>query len=112
MGIMGNENPWWNDVLENGQASPYARYFDIDWSAPTRPENHGRVLLPLLGDLYGDVLENGELRLDGRRSFHVQYHDHRFPLDPKSYGTSSSRPSVHQRGSGAEHEATLEFQSS
>ena len=86
MGILGNENPWWNDVLENGQASPYAQYFDIDWSAPTRPENRGRVLLPFLGDLYGEVLEQGELRL-GREggAFHVQYHEHRFPLDPKSY---------------------------
>ena len=44
MGILGNENPWWNDVLENGQASLYAPFFDIDWSAPARPENRGRVL--------------------------------------------------------------------
>ena len=88
MGILGNENPWWNDVLENGQASPYAQYFDIDWAAPTRPENRGRVLLPFLGDLFGEVLEQGELRL-GREggAFHVQYHEHRFPLDPKSYRT-------------------------
>jgi (1->4)-alpha-D-glucan 1-alpha-D-glucosylmutase len=74
------------DLLENGQASPHAESFDIDWSAPTRPENRGCVLLPLLGDLYGEVLENGELRLarDGG-SFHVQYHEHRFPFDPRSY---------------------------
>ncbi|WP_165075113.1 malto-oligosyltrehalose synthase [Paludisphaera rhizosphaerae] len=86
MGILGNENPWWNDVLENGQASIYAGAFDIDWAAPTRPENRGRVLLPFLGGLYGDVLEAGDLKLgrDGG-AFHVRYFEHRFPLDPKSY---------------------------
>ena len=113
MGILGNENPWWNDVLENGQASPYAQFFDIDWSAPTRPENRGRVLLPFLGDLYGEVLEQGELRL-GREggAFHVQYHEHRFPLDPQSYRTilePALEPIIDKLG--AEHEAMLEFQS-
>ena len=113
MGILGNENPWWNDVLENGQASPYAQYFDIDWAAPTRPENRGRVLLPFLGDLFGEVLEQGELRV-GREggAFHVQYHEHRFPLDPKSYRTILE-PALQSISNelGAEHEAVLEFQS-
>ncbi len=113
MGILGNENPWWNDVLENGQSSPYARYFDIDWSAPIRPENRDRVLLPFLGDLFGEVLERGELCLgqDGG-AFHVQYHEHRFPLDPKSYGTILE-PALEPISDeiGAEHQAKLEFQS-
>ena len=34
MGIVGNENAWWNDVLENGPSSPYASFFDIDWRSP------------------------------------------------------------------------------
>src|SRR5438128_9926162 len=38
MGILGNENIWWNDVLENGPASQYADYFDIAWQASPRPE--------------------------------------------------------------------------
>jgi len=113
MGILGNENPWWNDVLENGQASPYARYFDIDWAAPTRPENRGRVLLPFLGDLFGEILEQVELRLgrDGG-AFHVQYHEHRFPLHPKSYRTILE-PALQpiSAAPGAEHEAALEYQS-
>ena len=69
MGVVGNENPWWNDVLENGPASPYAGYFDIAWQASPRPELHGKVLLPVLGEPYGEVLEAGQLRLafDGRR---------------------------------------------
>ena len=113
MGILGNENPWWNDVLENGQASPYAGYFDIDWWAPTRPENRGRVLLPLLGDLYGEVLERGELRVAWEEAaFHVQYYDHRFPLDPKSY-QAILEPALEPVSAalGADHDAVLEFQS-
>jgi (1->4)-alpha-D-glucan 1-alpha-D-glucosylmutase len=113
MGILGNENLWWNDVLENGQASPHAGHFDIDWSAPIRPENRGRVLLPFLGDLYGEVLEKGELRLalEGG-AFYVQYHEHRFPLDPKSYRVVLE-PALEPISSalGEEHEAVLEFQS-
>ena len=113
MGILGNENLWWNDVLENGQASPHARYFDIDWSAPTRPENRGRVLLPFLGDLYGEVLERGELQVvQERGGFHVQYHEHRFPLDPKSYRAVLEPATEPIKSSlGEEHEAVLEFQS-
>ena len=56
------DNAWWLDVLENGQASRYADYFDIDWQPP-EPALRGKVLLPVLGDQYGVVLERGELRL-------------------------------------------------
>ncbi|WP_165243728.1 malto-oligosyltrehalose synthase [Paludisphaera soli] len=113
MGILGNENPWWNDVLENGQASVYANSFDIDWAAPARPENRGRVLLPFLGGLYGDVLEAGEIKL-GREggSFHVAYHEHRFPLDPSSYQAIlelALEPIL--AATGAEDPGVLEFQS-
>ena len=87
MGV-GSDNPWWMDVLEHGPASPYADYFDIDWYPTNRPGLHGKVLLPVLGDHYRNVLENGELKLgfdleDG--SFSVSYYEHRCPLDPKSY---------------------------
>lgn len=83
------ENPWWMDVLENGPSSRYADYFDIDWHPATTKAaflQDNRVLLPVLGDLYGNVLENCDLalRLDDS-GFFVQYFDHRFPLDPKSY---------------------------
>lgn len=113
MGILGNENPWWNDVLENGQASIYANAFDIDWAAPMRPENRGRVLLPFLGGLYGDVLEAGELKLvrDGG-AFHVRYFDHLFPLDPKSYRAvmePALEPIIDELGPS--HPGVLEFQS-
>jgi (1->4)-alpha-D-glucan 1-alpha-D-glucosylmutase len=66
MGVMGADNGWWLDVLENGPASRFAGYFDIDWYA-LAGDMPGRVMLPVLGDHYGSVLENGELRLVVRR---------------------------------------------
>ncbi|MGE5318699.1 MAG: malto-oligosyltrehalose synthase [Hyphomicrobiaceae bacterium] len=87
MGIMGADNGWWLDVLENGPASRFAAYFDIDWY-PIVEALPGRVLLPVLGDHYGAVLENGELRLEfdaEQGSFSVFYYEHRFPVDPREY---------------------------
>lgn len=87
MGIGCPANTWWLDVLENGQASPYAAYFDIDWH-PIRESLRGKVLLPVLGDHYGKVLENGELRLEfdpQHGEFHVRYYERRLPLDPETY---------------------------
>lgn len=88
MGIGKADNTWWLDVLEWGQASPFADYFDIDWN-PSKLQLRGKVLVPLLGDHYGLVLERGELRLGfdaqaGR--FEVWYHDHLFPITPRHYG--------------------------
>lgn len=84
MAIAGRQNPWWWDVLENGPSSPWAAFFDVDWeSSEDRWPN--KVLLPVLGDHYGRVLEAGELRLaqaDG--AFTLHYHEHSFPIDPAS----------------------------
>jgi malto-oligosyltrehalose synthase len=87
VGVMGAQNVWWMDVLEHGQASGYADYFDIDWQPPN-PWLTGKLLVPVLGDSYGETLERGELRLRFERdagSFAVHYHQHRFPIDPRSY---------------------------
>jgi (1->4)-alpha-D-glucan 1-alpha-D-glucosylmutase len=62
MGVGGDDNSWWLDVLENGEASIYASYFDIDWH-PVNPALHNKILLSFLGDHYGTVLEQGELTL-------------------------------------------------
>jgi (1->4)-alpha-D-glucan 1-alpha-D-glucosylmutase len=87
MAVVGNENNWWNDVLENGPASPYANYFDIAWSSSPRPELQGRVLIPILGDTYAKVLEAQQLRLEyADGAFGVHYFEHRFPIAPRSYG--------------------------
>ncbi|MBX3213649.1 MAG: malto-oligosyltrehalose synthase [Labilithrix sp.] len=75
-------NRWWHDVLENGPASIYADHFDIEWHPP-KEALRGKVLLPVLGAQYGEVLEKGELRLerDGG-SFCVRYYDKCFPVNP------------------------------
>jgi (1->4)-alpha-D-glucan 1-alpha-D-glucosylmutase len=84
MGIAGGSNPWWMNVLENGPSSPFARYFDIDWNART-PELAGKVLLPVLGDQYGCVLEAGELKLVyDHGQFRVEYYENWFPCAPGS----------------------------
>jgi (1->4)-alpha-D-glucan 1-alpha-D-glucosylmutase len=85
MGIAGNNNAWWLDVLEKGPVSAYASFFDIDWH-PVKQELHNKVLLPILGDQYGAVLDKGELQL--RRSegrFRVHYYDTVLPLALRSY---------------------------
>ena len=87
MGVMGADNAWWLDVLENGEASDYADFFDIDWD-PIKDELQGKVLVPLLAEQYGHVLERGELRLafdPERGEFSIFYFQHRFPVDPKEY---------------------------
>jgi (1->4)-alpha-D-glucan 1-alpha-D-glucosylmutase len=87
MGVLEADNAWWLDVLEHGQASPHAGTFDIEWSPPA-PEMAGRLLLPVLGDHYGKVLEAGEIRLhfDAETGeFGLRYWDHRFPIDPAQY---------------------------
>jgi (1->4)-alpha-D-glucan 1-alpha-D-glucosylmutase len=76
-------NPWWRDVLENGPSSPFADFFDIDWD-PIKPELKDKVLLPVLGDQYGRVLERGELQVrlqDG--ALHLWYFDHDLPINPR-----------------------------
>ncbi|PYL89841.1 MAG: malto-oligosyltrehalose synthase [Verrucomicrobia bacterium] len=85
MGINDPQNTWWQDVLENGPSSLYAPYFDIDWR-PLKTDLHDKVLLPILGDQYGRVLERGELqvRFDGG-SFSLTYFDHVFPIAPGTY---------------------------
>ena len=87
MGVMGADNSWWLDVLENGEASTYADFFDIDWE-PIKDELQGKVLVPVLGDQYGNVLENGELKLvfdTDHGEFSINYHQHRFPINPREY---------------------------
>jgi (1->4)-alpha-D-glucan 1-alpha-D-glucosylmutase len=85
MGIAGTLNRWWRDVLENGPSSRYATAFDIDWH-PIKRELENKVLLPILGDQYGTVLENQEMELvyeDG--AFTLHYADHHLPLAPKTW---------------------------
>lgn len=84
---VSSENRWWTDVLENGQASPYSEYFDISWKSPAPGQGQGKVVIPVLGDSYEQVLQNGQLSLHiDEGGFHLRYHESRFPVEPKSYG--------------------------
>src|SRR3984893_3747335 len=56
------ENVWWMDVLENGPQSAFAGYFDIEWH-PGSQDLDGKILLPVLGRPFGEVLDSGEVKL-------------------------------------------------
>jgi (1->4)-alpha-D-glucan 1-alpha-D-glucosylmutase len=84
MAISTAENRWWVDVLENGPSSHYASYFDVEW-APPEARLRNTVLIPVLGDHYGRVLEAGELIVEREgAALRVRYAEHQYPLDPRS----------------------------
>lgn len=103
MGVGGADNPAWLDVLEWGEDSPFAGWFDIDWD-PDRRYLTGKVLVPFLGDQYGAVLEAGELRLRfdaAEGSFAVwAYGTHKLPVCPLDYGRilGDAHPVLEQLG--------------
>ena len=112
MGISQSCNAWWLDVLENGPSSRYASFFDIDWH-PIKAELNNKILLPILGDLYGAVLENQEIVLFYEHgSFFIRYYDYRLPVSIKS----TVRILFHRlealiQEAGAAHADVLELQS-
>ena len=74
-------NPTWWDVLRLGRASPFARFYDIDW-------DRAPIMVPVLAD----AAAVADLAIiDGQ----LAYHDLRFPLAP---GTEGGTPQqVHER---------------
>ncbi len=83
MGVDPVANRWWREVLENGPCSPYAEYFDIDWE-PVTPHLRQKVLLPILGDQYGTVLDRGQLQLEYEEGrLWLRYYEHRLPINPR-----------------------------
>ena len=84
MGVGYGNNPWWQDVLQNGRTSIYADFFDIDWE-PLKDELHNKVLLPILGQPYGADLESGNIKLVLEGGvFLVKYFDKALPVDPQT----------------------------
>ncbi len=84
MAIAGQRNRYWWDVLENGPASVYASYFDIDWH-PSEKKLRNKVLVPVLGDHYGRVLARHEVCVKRRGgNFFVDYFDNSLPAAPRS----------------------------
>ncbi len=105
-------NPWWRDVLENGPNSPYSHYFDIDW-APGKAELANKVLVPLLGEQYGVVLESGQLKVEHTEGeFRLRYFTHVLPLGPTTVVPLLTRE-IDQLVSalGDTHESVIELQS-
>ena len=84
MAITGRENPWWWDVLENGPASRYSAYFDVDWEPP-EARLHNTISLPVLADHYGKVLRRASSPF-ARARFHVPLQRPHFP-----HGSSLNR---------------------
>ena len=68
------DNPWWFDVLEKGEASAYARFFDVNWESR-------KILLPILAKPYGEVLDNREfiVRMENGRPI-LQYYEQKLPI--------------------------------
>ena len=80
---MAVPTPAWHNaalwsVLRNGPASPYARWFDVEWAAQERA-----LLMPVLGRRIGEVVADGEITLDtsGEEPL-LRYVDHVFPVRP------------------------------
>lgn len=83
MAIAGGKNPWWDDVLKQGRSSPYAGFFDLRWREPSgaAPE---KIILPLLEDYYGKVLEQGKIALERTDPPSIRYGDLLLPLSAAS----------------------------
>ncbi len=84
MAITGRENAWWWDVLENGPASPYASYFDVEWHPPEE-KLRNKVLVPILGEHYGRILQAGQIQLARNAGdFEIRYFEHALPAAPRA----------------------------
>ena len=100
MAISTAANWWWADVLENGPSSHFASYFDVQWEPP-EARLRNTVLIPILRDHYGRVLEAGELQIVRRGAeFEVRYEQNAYPISPSSLGPILGR-AARQSGSDA-----------
>jgi (1->4)-alpha-D-glucan 1-alpha-D-glucosylmutase len=91
MGISGPMNAWWNNVLENGPHSPYAKFFDVSWRTMEGGERP-HILVPVLEDHYGVVLEKGTLKLKYEEGqLRITAGELHFPLNAAAYATVLAR---------------------
>lgn len=105
-------NEWWWDVLENGPSSPYSRYFDINWNPPKR-DLVNKVLLPILGDQYGRILEDQQIAiLFEQGAFLASVYGKSLPLAPRSWALLlEPAAEALKKRLGREHEHVLELES-
>ncbi len=79
-------NPWITNLLELGPRSPYFIFFDVHW-LNDRPDNHGKLMVPILGNTLSKEAEKHQLRLSmDSEGFAFRYYEHRIPLAAQSYG--------------------------
>jgi (1->4)-alpha-D-glucan 1-alpha-D-glucosylmutase len=92
---IGSQNRFWWDVLENGAASRYASFFDIDWN-PAEERLRDKVLVPILGDQYGRVLEAGEIKVTRNGAkFLVEAAGQTLPASPASLAVIVAKAAVY-----------------
>lgn len=78
-------NDWWNDILEKGPNSIYADFFNITWDSP-EAKLKNKVLLPILAEPFGKVIENQEIKVIYEKgAFFLEYQTRRFPVNPKTW---------------------------
>ncbi|ADW69904.1 malto-oligosyltrehalose synthase [Granulicella tundricola] len=100
---IGRENRFWWDVLENGASSRYASFFDIDWQ-PQEERLRDKVLVPILADQYGRVLEAGDIKvIRNGPLFLVEAAGQTFPVAP------TSLPAILARAADYSNSDTLRF---
>jgi (1->4)-alpha-D-glucan 1-alpha-D-glucosylmutase len=81
MAASARSNPWWRDLLHWGRASPFASYFDVDWT-----RHDGRVLLPILsGSRSAGAADEMRLEL-GSEGLELWVQDHVLPVAARSLG--------------------------
>lgn len=94
-------NPWLKDVLEKGQKSMYASFFDVPWTGEIY---HGKIMIPFLGSPLQEVIKNGELKVDFEEPrFVLKYYDATYPLRLRSYIT------ILQAGAGEPNQAVQQL---
>lgn len=105
-------NEWWWDVLENGPSSPHSRYFDVNWNPPKR-DLVNKVLLPILGDQYGRILEDQQIAIVYEQgAFVASVYGKPLPLAPRSWALLlEPAAEALKKTLGGQHEHVLELES-
>jgi (1->4)-alpha-D-glucan 1-alpha-D-glucosylmutase len=92
---IGQRNKYWWDVLENGQSSRFATWFDIDWHS-SEVKLRNKVLIPVLGDQYGRTLSAAEIQIERKdNAIQIRYAENYFPLAPRSLPIVLSRAAAY-----------------
>ena len=94
MGIASPENKWWWDLLKNGCTSNFAGHFDVNWKS-SDPKVRGKILIPILGDSYENVLAKGGLKIENENGeLILSCFEYKLPLARNSTATKNSITAV------------------